>query len=235
MSKSIKKDIKVIIGQRINKLLAQKNVMQKELADHLGIQHNTISYYLKGERVPDHEKLVAIAEYFNVSTDYLLGRTETETVDEDIQMICNYTGLNEAAVKRLQKRMRFYPENDILSYFIAPKSKSRYFNDLINISFSLAEYDDMYSLVVDELNSIEERIDDLSENEINLILDSVERNLERAKLHYYDTVENFRLLVDEYNRTYVKTPENEAIVMDGIVALNGRLEEYEENHNGEHN
>ncbi|MEE1137550.1 MAG: helix-turn-helix transcriptional regulator [Acutalibacteraceae bacterium] len=226
MSKSTKKDIKVTIGQRINKLLAEKDVMQKELADHLGIQHNTISYYLKGERVPDHEKLVAIAEYFNVSTDYLLGRTETKTVEEDIQMICDYTGLNEDAVKCLHECC--YTENTktILSYLIAPKSKSRFLNDLINVSACLAIYKEEYLEMVCKLSSVESQIDTLSEKEIESILDDVEIMMKSAKLSYYDAVEHFRLLVDDFNGRNVKTPENEALVMDCIVELNTRLEEY---------
>ena len=166
MSESRKKDISTTIGQRINELLAQNKTMQKELADHLGIQHNTISYYLKGERVPDYPKLVAIAEYFNVSTDYLLGRTDTKTVDKDIQMICKYTGLSEEAVKRLHNCCYSEDTKKVLSFLIAPKSKSRFFDDLLNVSVDLSDYQVKYLEIVRKLSSVEPQIHTLSEKEI---------------------------------------------------------------------
>lgn len=72
---------KNIIGHRLKQLRKQQNISQRTLAARLtlsGIEFSdlTILRIERGERfVPDYE-IVAIAEYFKVSADYLLGRTK---------------------------------------------------------------------------------------------------------------------------------------------------------------
>lgn len=61
-----------IIGRRINELLAINDVKQKELAAHLSVSDNIVSYFVKGARVPNTEQIIKIAKFFNVPTDYLL-------------------------------------------------------------------------------------------------------------------------------------------------------------------
>lgn len=55
----------------------RKNKTQNEIAKALGITQRTYSNYEAGNRQPDQDTLIKIADYFNVSVDYLLGRTET--------------------------------------------------------------------------------------------------------------------------------------------------------------
>lgn len=55
-------------------LRTSKNMTQDELAKILRISRSTVGMYEKGDREPDYETLEAIADYFNVSIDYLLGR-----------------------------------------------------------------------------------------------------------------------------------------------------------------
>ena len=50
-----------IIGNRINTLLAKKNIMQKQLAEYLEVTDNTISYFVKGKRTPNTEQIIKIA------------------------------------------------------------------------------------------------------------------------------------------------------------------------------
>ena len=52
----------------------QKKVTQKEAADALGISPNTYKNYEQGMREPNNEMLCKLADYFQVTTDYLLGR-----------------------------------------------------------------------------------------------------------------------------------------------------------------
>lgn len=56
---------------------------QKELADRLFVTVATISNYEHGVHFPDVEKLVALADFFDVTTDYLLGRA-TSNLSPDI-------------------------------------------------------------------------------------------------------------------------------------------------------
>ncbi len=90
-----------IIGCRINELLAINDVKQKELAAHLSVSDNIVSYFVKGARVPNTEQIIKIANFFNVSADYLLGLTDVKSTDTDLKMIGDYTGLSEECIEKL--------------------------------------------------------------------------------------------------------------------------------------
>ena len=61
---------------RLKKLRTERNISQLKLALDLNMNQNTISRYENTERQADYETLIKFADYFNVSLDYLLGRTE---------------------------------------------------------------------------------------------------------------------------------------------------------------
>lgn len=77
---------------RIQELRKRFNVQQKELAGELGISPNTLSQYETGKREPNIEILQKISDYFNVTTDYLIGRK-----DHTVCSVCynSYDPLNE--------------------------------------------------------------------------------------------------------------------------------------------
>ena len=61
---------------RLKELRKKKKMSQLRLATELHTTQNTISRYETGEREPGIDELIKIADYFNVSVDYLIGRTE---------------------------------------------------------------------------------------------------------------------------------------------------------------
>lgn len=61
---------------RLKKLRKEKNISQLKLATDLNMNQNTISRYENKEREADYETLIKMADYFDVSLDYLLGRTD---------------------------------------------------------------------------------------------------------------------------------------------------------------
>ena len=61
-------------GKRIRLLRRSKGVTQTELGQAIGVGKTTISNYETGYSSPDTETLSKMAQYFNVTTDYLLGR-----------------------------------------------------------------------------------------------------------------------------------------------------------------
>lgn len=61
---------------RLKDLRKEKGITQLQLAMELNMSQNTISRYETGERQAGYDELIKIADYFNVSIDYLLGRTE---------------------------------------------------------------------------------------------------------------------------------------------------------------
>lgn len=62
--------------ERLKEARRRKGIKQREAADHLQIASRTYQNYEGGQRRPDYETLVALADYFDVTTDYLLGRTD---------------------------------------------------------------------------------------------------------------------------------------------------------------
>ncbi len=64
------------IGERLASMRQQRGLSQAELARLLGIGQSTIAMYEKGRRLPEYRLLVRLADFFGVSTDYLLGRTD---------------------------------------------------------------------------------------------------------------------------------------------------------------
>ena len=56
--------------------MREKKVTQSKMADFLGIKLRSYQNYEGGSRRPDYEGLVALADYFDVTTDYLLGRSD---------------------------------------------------------------------------------------------------------------------------------------------------------------
>ena len=64
---------------KLKELRKSKRISQQRLAIELNTTQNTISRYERGERQADYQTLIALADYFNVSIDYLLGRTDNPT------------------------------------------------------------------------------------------------------------------------------------------------------------
>lgn len=61
---------------RLRELRRAKGISQLKLAIDLNTNQNTISRYETGEREPGINELIKIADYFNISVDYLLERTD---------------------------------------------------------------------------------------------------------------------------------------------------------------
>ena len=64
---------------RLKELRKMKNISQLKLALDLNMNQNSISRYENLERQADYETLIKFADYFNVSVDYLLERTDDPT------------------------------------------------------------------------------------------------------------------------------------------------------------
>ncbi len=67
---------KNIFNQRLVQLREENNLTQKKLAEIIHMNNRTINHYETGIREPDFDTLIMLADFFDVSTDYLLGRTE---------------------------------------------------------------------------------------------------------------------------------------------------------------
>lgn len=117
-------DINKSAVQKIIALLNEKKITQKALAKYLGIQLNTISGWLSGKHKISLKNIYKIANYLDVSVDYLLGLQEAKTQDKDLSFICEYLNLDEQLVmgiKRLTEKP-FYRE--MIEYLMKNDSAS---------------------------------------------------------------------------------------------------------------
>lgn len=63
-------------GNRISKLLKEKNYTQKQLAEIVGITESALSHYIKGDRVPSGDVLANIACALNTTANFILGKED---------------------------------------------------------------------------------------------------------------------------------------------------------------
>ena len=68
-------------GKKLKELLEERDTTQKEFAQILNVAPSTISSYVQNAREPDVETLRRIADYFDVSLDYLLSDKQEGTDD----------------------------------------------------------------------------------------------------------------------------------------------------------
>lgn len=85
-------------------LLETRGITQEQFKDVLGVANRqSVTNYVDGTTSPSIDKVVALAKYFGVTSDYLLGLSETETDNRDLAFVSDYTGLSVEAVEALQK------------------------------------------------------------------------------------------------------------------------------------
>lgn len=94
-------DYNNIFAVRLRELIKATGKKQQEIADNIGVSRQALNKWVNGETVPDIFSAAKIADLFDVSTDYLMGRTDVLSMNEDIQTVCKVTGLDEYAVKEL--------------------------------------------------------------------------------------------------------------------------------------
>lgn len=71
-------------NKTLKKLRKNNKLTQKELADKIGVARTTLANYEQGTRFPDKETLLMIADFFDVSLDYLVGRSPADKIKKAI-------------------------------------------------------------------------------------------------------------------------------------------------------
>lgn len=86
-------------GERISILRESRNVLQKDLAKAIHVDPVVLNRIEKGKRSARDDEIKAIADYFNVSADYLLGRETPKALalsDEQTTVLKGFDSLNSA-------------------------------------------------------------------------------------------------------------------------------------------
>lgn len=90
-------DYNAAFPTRLRKIMGEKNRTQQDVANAIGKTRQAVGYYTDGSSSPDWKTLVELSNYFDVSVDWLLGKTNTKLSDEVVKVVCNYTGLSDLA------------------------------------------------------------------------------------------------------------------------------------------
>lgn len=75
------------LGTRIRALRDKSHIERQQLADGIGITYHALSKYETDEREPDFDVLLKLADYFQVTTDYLLSRTDNTVPPASLNLI----------------------------------------------------------------------------------------------------------------------------------------------------
>lgn len=128
----------ITFGKILTAVREERDLTRKELANKLNISYSTLSKYETDERFPSQEMLLKIADYFDVSTDYLLGRSKISKffyipdlllqISEEYNI--DYMDLLDLAghIERGEPEIQVYEfdalekgMNDMINYFISKK------------------------------------------------------------------------------------------------------------------
>lgn len=102
----------------------RKKMTQDELSQIIGIDRNRIQQLETSPKaIPKHEELKAYCDYFNTTSDYLLGLCNTKPKDEDIAMISKSTGLSDISIDRLKGYTKL--QKDIVDKLLSTKAMDK--------------------------------------------------------------------------------------------------------------
>jgi len=123
----------MIFGQRLRKLRENNKITQKALSKTLNVSESAIGMYERGEREPNLETINKIANFFNVPTDYLLGRTSDPSPPKDKKPYYNLTEQDERDIaKDLEKMMSDLETNEAMAFYGEPMDEET--RQLVRIS-----------------------------------------------------------------------------------------------------
>lgn len=102
------------IGNRIKKLRNSKKITQKRFGEIFDLAESTIGMYERDERKPDYETLGRIADYFEVSTDYILGRNMVSNMTPEEKEEADFQAFkNDPSLQKWYKELPKSEEEDL--------------------------------------------------------------------------------------------------------------------------
>lgn len=195
-------------AKRLKILRTQKSVSLKKAAEALGVTAQSLSLYENGMRTINIDLLKKVAQYFGVSSDYLIGLSDAATNDVDLKVVCDYLGLYEEAALRLQQINKRLQKKDSEHQY--PKTTNECYKRCLNIFIN--EYlDDFLTEVLDsgiklyyleaELKRLNKQFDD-EFNGVAHFTDSlpeeIDRVEEKADFCRYQTERTVRKMLKDY-------------------------------------
>ena len=93
--------------ERLKKLRKERNLSQDNVGQSLNIGGRTIGNYESGERLPSLDTLVKLADFYEVSMDYLLGRTDNRLVNATGTEVSLYEKLPPEGQEEMKTLLNF--------------------------------------------------------------------------------------------------------------------------------
>ena len=226
--------IKLTTGEKIEDLIKKNNINATILSNEIGVSKATISDMIGNvEKGYDYRHFLKIANYFNVSLDYLIqDDVQVKTRDNDLRFACDYTGLSEETIKTLafqryidNNSTFFQTTTEFIEMLIAKIWSSAAFtiniNTLVEDISMLAQLYDAQILKRKGNNPIE--INSQDENEIREIMERI------VSLQHLDN-EQIESLEDVVNSMKYKLSRflNELLEEFALINSGYTLKQFEE-------
>ena len=121
------------IGATIRQLRQEQDITQEQLAEALGITSRAVSQWENDRTAPDISQLPALAHFFDVTTDHLLGvdiRRKEEEIKKILKRVNDFQeqGDHEASAKYLREQLKTYPNEPDLLTHLASALQTFYFH-----------------------------------------------------------------------------------------------------------
>ena len=94
-------------GEKLQSLRQRAGMSQDALAERLQVSRQAVSRWERDETMPETDKVVALADIFGVTTDYLLRLQPEQTEPEDVASIEGFTDMTETELEAYRKEMGF--------------------------------------------------------------------------------------------------------------------------------
>ena len=183
------------------KLREENNMTQEQFAKKIGITRQSLSLYEKAERTINIDVLTTITKKFDVSADYLLGLSEVRSVDSNIKVACEVTGLSEKSIDNIKNGC--FPSEEVYNkelVFIMLNSllSSAEILDIIAAmcdisSIEINNYKD-FDIWNDSLHVAFEKLRSNSFEQDNALYDDIKAKKDEVTVRKYQIEENFKKL-----------------------------------------
>lgn len=93
--------------ERLKAIREKKDIKQKDAADKVGIKNNTLSSYESGDRKPDYDTLIKLADLYEVSVEYLLRGKSNEKEESGNLFFFDMDGLTGEEIEDIKRHIDY--------------------------------------------------------------------------------------------------------------------------------
>ncbi|NSW92989.1 MAG: helix-turn-helix transcriptional regulator [Firmicutes bacterium] len=151
-----------MFGKRLKELRIEKDYSQKDIANYLGISDRAVGYYESEERFPPQDILRKLADFYNVSVDYLLGRTDMRN-PQDYELIKSISGDDPELLELLKEFTHREDLKEILKQL--PKVEKDDIKTVVKMISGLVEEDNKLEIKIkDTDDKADKYVEELSKD-----------------------------------------------------------------------